>query len=144
MSKIQKVDSDVRAAYRVYPGGIDTDILAGIDDPKTAPAEVAQGIIEPDSLPYGGTHHGVDRYIALRQEIGSVFKLTFEPQGVHALDDRTAVLRMKVTFTTRSTALSVTLRVVELLDVQGGRVRRSEVFLADTAALLATLGDPVQ
>jgi hypothetical protein len=34
---------------------------------------------------------------------------------------------------------SVALRVVELLEVQG-RVRRSEVFLADTASLLATLG----
>jgi len=33
------------------------------------------------------------------------------------------------------------LRVVELLEVVRGRVRRSEVFLADTAALLATLAD---
>lgn len=97
-------------------------------------------IIEPDSLPYGGTHYGVDGYIALMQEIGSLFELAFEPQGVHALDARTAVLRMNVTFTARSTRRSVALRVVELLDVQDGRVRRSEVFLADTAALLATLG----
>jgi ketosteroid isomerase-like protein len=97
-------------------------------------------IVEPDSLPYGGTHHGVEGYIALMQEIGSLFELAFEPQGVHALDDRTVVLRMNVTFTARSTARSVTQRVVELLDVQRGRVRRSEVFLADTAALLATLG----
>ena len=29
----------------VYPGGIDTDMLAGIDAPKTPPADVASGIL---------------------------------------------------------------------------------------------------
>jgi NAD(P)-dependent dehydrogenase (short-subunit alcohol dehydrogenase family) len=33
------------AVHGVYPGGIDTDMLAGIDAPKTAPAEVAAGIL---------------------------------------------------------------------------------------------------
>jgi hypothetical protein len=46
---------------------------------------------------------------------------------------------MNVTFTSRSTGRSVKLRVVEVLEVARSRVRRSEVFLADTAALLATL-----
>lgn len=32
--------------HGVYPGGIDTDMLAGIEAPKTAPAEVARGILE--------------------------------------------------------------------------------------------------
>jgi NAD(P)-dependent dehydrogenase (short-subunit alcohol dehydrogenase family) len=32
--------------HGVYPGGIDTDMLAGIDAPKTAPAEVAAGILD--------------------------------------------------------------------------------------------------
>lgn len=31
--------------HGVYPGGIDTDMLAGIDAPKTPPAEVADGIL---------------------------------------------------------------------------------------------------
>jgi NAD(P)-dependent dehydrogenase (short-subunit alcohol dehydrogenase family) len=31
--------------HGVYPGGIDTDMLAGIDAPKTAPGEVADGIL---------------------------------------------------------------------------------------------------
>ena len=52
--------------------------------------------VEPDSLPYGGTHHGVDGYVALMKEIGSLFELAFEPEGGRALDDRTAVLRMNV------------------------------------------------
>jgi NAD(P)-dependent dehydrogenase (short-subunit alcohol dehydrogenase family) len=33
------------AVHGVYPGGIDTDMLAGIDAPKTPPAEVAGGIL---------------------------------------------------------------------------------------------------
>lgn len=34
------------SVHGVYPGGIDTDMLAGIDAPKTAPAEVAAGILD--------------------------------------------------------------------------------------------------
>jgi NAD(P)-dependent dehydrogenase (short-subunit alcohol dehydrogenase family) len=34
------------AVHGVYPGGIDTDMLAGIDAPKTHPAEVAAGILD--------------------------------------------------------------------------------------------------
>jgi NAD(P)-dependent dehydrogenase (short-subunit alcohol dehydrogenase family) len=32
--------------HGVYPGGIDTDMLAGIDAPKTPPAEVAAGLLD--------------------------------------------------------------------------------------------------
>ena len=46
---------------------------------------------------------------------------------------------MNVTFTARGTAKSVKLPVIEILQVVDDRARRSEVFLADTAALLATL-----
>ena len=97
-------------------------------------------IVEPDSLPYGGTHRGLDGYVALMRQIGGLFVLAFEPQGLYAVDDTTALLRMQVTFTARSTGRSIVLRVVEVLEVVEGRVRRSEVFLADTAALLGTLG----
>jgi NAD(P)-dependent dehydrogenase (short-subunit alcohol dehydrogenase family) len=32
--------------HGVYPGGIDTDMTAGIDVPKTAPAQVAAGVLD--------------------------------------------------------------------------------------------------
>lgn len=34
------------AVQGVYPAGIDTDMLAGIDAPKTPPAEAAAGILD--------------------------------------------------------------------------------------------------
>lgn len=34
------------SVHGVYPGGIDTDMLAGIDAPKTSPAEVAAGLLD--------------------------------------------------------------------------------------------------
>ena len=34
------------AVHGVYPGGIDTDMLAGIDAPKTPPPDVAKGILD--------------------------------------------------------------------------------------------------
>ncbi|HJS97051.1 MAG TPA: nuclear transport factor 2 family protein [Solirubrobacteraceae bacterium] len=96
-------------------------------------------IVEPDSLPYGGTHHGVAGYVALMQRIAELFELTLEPIGVSALDDHSVLVRMHARFVARSTGRSVRLGVVELPEVVGGRVRRSEVFLSDTAALVATL-----
>jgi len=58
---------------------------------------------------------------------------------VHALDDATILLRMRVTFTARATGRSTHLPVLELLTVKDGRVTRSHVFVSDTAALLGTL-----
>jgi ketosteroid isomerase-like protein len=96
-------------------------------------------IVEPDSLPYGGTHAGVDGYVALMQQIGALFELRFEPGPIAAAGDDRVVLRMQVAFTARTTGRSVTQRVVELFAVRDGRLARSEVFLEDTAALLSTL-----
>jgi uncharacterized protein len=96
-------------------------------------------INEPASLPYGGAHLGFDGYVGLMKQIGATFELAFEPHGLYALDERNVLLHMDVTFTARSTGKRATLPVLELLEVAGGRVRRSDVFISDTAALLATL-----
>jgi ketosteroid isomerase-like protein len=96
-------------------------------------------IVEPASLPYGGEHHGADGYVALMQHINGLFELEFEPEGIHALDASTVLLRMHVTFTGRATGHARRLPVVELLRTRDGRVARSEVFLFDTAALLSLL-----
>jgi len=98
-------------------------------------------IIEPDSLPYGGTHRGATAYVALMQRIGELFDLEFAPDGLHTLGDRTVLLRMHVTFTARATGRTTHLPVLELLTVQDARVTRSQVFISDTATLLSTL-DP--
>lgn len=97
-------------------------------------------IVEPDSLPYGGEHRGLDGYVKLMHEIRKLFELEFEPRSLHALDERTVVLHMNVTFTARHSGRAVTLPVLELLEVENGRVKRSEVYLSDTAALHQTLG----
>jgi ketosteroid isomerase-like protein len=96
-------------------------------------------IVEPPSLPYGGSHHGVDGYVALMRRIGELFELAFEPDSVRALDDRTVVLRMHVSFRARGTGRAIRMPVVEILTLRANRIARSEVFLQDTAGLLATL-----
>ena len=96
-------------------------------------------ITEPDSLPYGGTHHGVDAYVTLMQRIGEIFDLKFAPDGLHTLSDTKVLLRMHVTFTARATGRRTRLPVLELLTVNDARVTRSHVFISDTAALLRTL-----
>jgi ketosteroid isomerase-like protein len=96
-------------------------------------------IVEPDSLPYGGTHRGTDGYVALMERIGALFELGFDLDRVDAVGDDIVLVRMDVTFTARSTRRSVAMPVLELLTLRAGRIARSEVFLKDTAALLATL-----
>jgi uncharacterized protein len=96
-------------------------------------------ITEPAWLPYGGEHHGVDGYVALMQRIDSLFAPRFEPEGLHAIEASTVLLRMHVTFTGRATERVRRLKVLEVLGIRGGRVARSEVFVADTAALIALL-----
>jgi hypothetical protein len=98
-------------------------------------------ILEPASLPCGGAHRGIDGYVALMKQIIATFELEFEPHGLYALDEHKVLLHMDVIFTARDTGKRVTLPVVELLNVACSRVRRSEVFISDTAALLATLSD---
>ena len=34
------------SVHGVYPAGIDTDMLAGVDAPKTPPADVAAGVLD--------------------------------------------------------------------------------------------------
>jgi hypothetical protein len=96
-------------------------------------------IIEPDSLPYGGKHHGVDAYISLLKQIDGLFDFQLTPDSLHALDDQTVLLRMHATFTARATGRSIHLPVVELLTVHDARISRSQVIIGDTAALLRTL-----
>jgi ketosteroid isomerase-like protein len=96
-------------------------------------------ILEPASLPYGGEHRGVHGYVALLRRIDELFALEFEPEDIRALDGSTVLLRMRVNFTSRASGRARRLRVLELLTTRGGRVARSEVFISDTAALLALL-----
>jgi ketosteroid isomerase-like protein len=97
-------------------------------------------IVEPDSLPWGGTHRGTDGYVALMQRIGRLFELRFELDQLRELDAETVVLTMMtVTFTARATGRTSRQPTIELLTIREGRIARSEVFLKDTAGLLTTL-----
>jgi ketosteroid isomerase-like protein len=92
-------------------------------------------ILEPESLPYGGEHHGSHGYIALMKQIGGLFELQFDLDWIAPAGENAVVLRMVVTFTSRQTGRSAAIPVVELLTVREGRLTRSEIFHFDTAAL---------
>ena len=76
------------------------------------------------------------------QDIRTLFDLRFESVDIRPLGETTVLLRMHVTFAARASGRQVRQRVVEVLKVAGGRVTRSEVYIADTAALLRTLEAP--
>ncbi|WP_261564425.1 nuclear transport factor 2 family protein [Frankia gtarii] len=95
-------------------------------------------IIEPRSLPWGGTHVGIDSYVTLMTTIAATFALDFRTEWV-VRDGDHLVLRATVTFTDRATGNGVVMPTVELFTVADGRLRTSEVYFADPMALLAAL-----
>lgn len=127
-----------QASVGLVQAMLDHAIHARWDQLRTVLAEDFV-IIEPDSLPYGGSHHGVDGYCALMKKIDALFELAFEPEGLHAVGENLVMLHMNVTFSARTTGRKSRQPVVELFTVRAAHLVRSEVFLFDTAAVLATL-----
>ncbi len=95
-------------------------------------------IIEPRSLPWGGVHVGIDSYVTLMTTIAAMFELDFRTERLIRDSDH-LVLRATVTFTGRATGSALAMPTVELFTVANGRLRTSEVYFADTAALLASV-----
>ncbi|WP_026239281.1 nuclear transport factor 2 family protein [Parafrankia discariae] len=95
-------------------------------------------ITEPRSLPWGGVHIGIGSYITLMTAIVGMFDLDFRTEWLLRQGDR-MILRATVTFTDRATGNNVAMPTVELFTISGGLLRASEVYFADTAALLALL-----
>lgn len=93
-------------------------------------------IVEPSSLPYGGEYRGPEGYARFFAALSEVFEITvFEVRALVAEGDR-VVMKADVGFRSRSTGREHTLPVLEWLTIAGGKLRRSEVYLQDTAALL--------
>jgi len=96
-------------------------------------------IVEPTSLPYGGEYRGPEGYARFFTELTAVFEITaFDVRELVADGDR-VVMKAEVGFRSRKTGRGLTMPVLELLEVAGGKLARSEVYFQDTAALLELL-----
>jgi ketosteroid isomerase-like protein len=97
-------------------------------------------IIEPDSLPHGGRHEGLDNFRALQDQMRAVWDQHIESAEYWQNADDRVTLRIVIRWTARSTGRSVVVPMIDLIRFRGGRIVEVEAFIHDTKALLDTLG----
>lgn len=96
-------------------------------------------LTEPSSLPHGGTHHGLDAFLAVQAGMAEHWEQRIEDADYWQCAPDRVCLRIVITWTARTTGRSATLPMIDLIRFAGGRIAAIEAFVFDTAALLATL-----
>jgi ketosteroid isomerase-like protein len=96
-------------------------------------------LVEPDSLPHGGRHQGLDAFRSVQEAMRSLWDQRIEATDYWLCGDDRVCLRIVIRWTARSTGRSVVLPMIDLILIRDGRIAEVEAFVQDTAALLATL-----
>jgi ketosteroid isomerase-like protein len=114
------------------------DAVAALDADRLAPLiHDDVEVIEPSSLPYGGTYRGKQAFF---EELFPALTGPFEmgTEDVVLLEGATAAAsRMTVLFTSRRTGRTIRMPYVEVYEVADAQVRKLEVFPQDVTALTA-------
>lgn len=113
---------------------MDPDALAAVLHPDLV-------VIEPEVLPYGGVHHGVDTFFnTLLPAIAGDF--TLEVENPQIFDGgTTAACRMTAVYTSRRTGSVIRMPYVEVYDVVDGLIARADVYPQDGHALARWMDD---
>ena len=91
---------------------------------------------EPESLPFGGDHHGKQGFLELLADVSRHYRMRLAAPVIAEAGDRVLV-RMSGEITARSTGRRMPLDALDLYEVVGDRIVRVEVFYKDTAAVAA-------
>ena len=97
-------------------------------------------IQQPESLPHGGWHHGHDGMDAMGRRFADYWDRSISDHRILGCGDVVVQITTQ-TWTSKSTARSATVDVVELFSFADGRIAEIRVFQQDTHLLLETL-DP--
>jgi hypothetical protein len=102
-------------------------------------------LVEPQSLPYGGVHHGIDAFYEVQAGMRELWEQRIEGAEYWQCAPDRVTLRIVIRWTARASGRSVVLPMIDLIqfgraDVNGGKIIGVEAFIVDTAALLGTLG----
>jgi ketosteroid isomerase-like protein len=96
-------------------------------------------IVQPASLPHGGTHHGHDGIATMGKAFAEHWDRAIADTRLADGGGPVVVQLTRQTWTARATGRAATVEVVELLTVSGGQVVEIRVFPQDTHLLLGTL-----
>jgi ketosteroid isomerase-like protein len=96
-------------------------------------------IVEPDSLPYGGTWRGHEGWRSLGRAILATFRLDPNPDGhvlIGAEDGEDFALKTRLVGTWKETGRPFDMRILEHWHVVGGQIVRIQPHYFDTATAL--------
>ncbi len=96
-------------------------------------------LVEPESLPHGGRHVGVDAFRSVQAGMRERWEQRIEAAEYWQCAEDRVTLRIVITWTARATGRSVVLPMIDLLRFRGGRIVEIEAFVQDTKVLLDTL-----
>lgn len=118
---------------------------AAMQDPRTAERWIelfddSVVLIEPESLPHGGRHEGFGEFRSVQAAMRSLWDQTIEGTDYWPCGPDRVALRIVIRWTARATGRSAVIPMIDLMRFRNGRIIEVEVFLADTKALLDTLG----
>jgi ketosteroid isomerase-like protein len=97
-------------------------------------------VVEPESLPYGGTFRGKDGFNELMAKLAEVWEFTDFEFEVFGTDENTTFHTTRLNATARATGRFCTTAIVEKQIHRDGKIRHCQVFPADTAEMLEALG----
>lgn len=97
-------------------------------------------LVEPPSLPHGGTYKGREEWLAMHEKMGSLWSQKVTPVHIWDVPDADLiVLYSEMEWTARQTGRTLRFPAVELLHFRDGLIRKVEIFMQDTKAVLDTL-----
>lgn len=117
----------VEALYAALSAGDIPSLISRIDPDVI--------VDEPPALPYGGVHHGRDKF--LQSILGAMTALaTVEISDSSVFEGRDGVVgKLTGTLTAHSTGEAFPLTMIELHDVVGDTTRKIDVYTKDPAGL---------
>ncbi|MBL7496784.1 nuclear transport factor 2 family protein [Frankia sp. CNm7] len=96
-------------------------------------------LVEPESLPHGGVHRGLDAFRAVQAGMRAHWDQRIEGAEYWRCAEDLYALRIVIRWTARATGRSVVLPMIDMIRIRGGQIVEIEAFVHDTAALLDTL-----
>ncbi len=96
-------------------------------------------ILEAPSLPWGGTHHGREGFVALQATMHQWWDTAIKDLEVFDAG-HVAVLHERMEITGKSTGRSMELDVVDIFSFREGMISEIDVYYKDVHAVLEVLG----
>ena len=96
-------------------------------------------LVEPESLPHGGTHRGIEAFHAVQKGMRELWEQRIEGTDYWQCAPDLFALRIVIRWTARATGRAAVLPMIDLIRIRAGQIAEIEAFVHDTKALLDTL-----